>query len=432
MKPSLAISFGALALASGLLAAPVPALAQWTRIAALPTTTVFSVWSNADTIVAGADSVTFISTNAGTGWHKSLRVAAGTVAVTSVLFLDHRLYAGTFGQGVFVSDDLGDHWQAFNQGLVGGFQDSQLDVNNLFIHGGAIYAATAGASVYERSLGAGQTWHLFGNVFEENQASDVTDLAAGGASGNRLFATVVANGDVVVRDPGDADWTQSFLNNVGLGPGNAGFGTTWSGSRFVVGSTIGVFSSPTGQSPWTFFDLGAGALHNGVFAQRGSQLFGAFARLTFEIFETSGDGGVTWQLLEVVPATFAYRIAAQGANLYAAQTNGLWVRSIATVGVADGDAADDAPGADLALALAGRQPVGDEVRVRFVMPEAGRAVIDVYDVRGRHVGERVDATLAAGPQRLALDAGSLAPGVYVARLTAAGRHATVRMVHMHG
>ena len=155
---------------------PSTALAQWTRVAALPATPVFSVWANADTIVAGADSVTFVSTNAGLSWHKSVRVAAATQVVSAVWYLNHRLYAGTVGQGVFVSDDLGDHWQAFNQGLVGGFLDTQLQINSLLVHANKIYAATAGASVYERSLAAGQTWHPFGNEFEIEQASNVTDI----------------------------------------------------------------------------------------------------------------------------------------------------------------------------------------------------------------------------------------------------------------
>ena len=58
--PLLAI---ALALALATLGS-APASAQWTRVLALPQSDIFSVWTNGDTITAGAESTAFVSTNA--------------------------------------------------------------------------------------------------------------------------------------------------------------------------------------------------------------------------------------------------------------------------------------------------------------------------------------------------------------------------------
>src|SRR5262247_494515 len=102
---------GAVALA----ALVAPAWAQWTQVPDVTASDVFSVWTNGDTIVAGADSIAYVSTNAGATWKRSEKVAAGVTSVRSVRIHNGRLYAGTNrfdspGQGVFVSDDLGDTW----------------------------------------------------------------------------------------------------------------------------------------------------------------------------------------------------------------------------------------------------------------------------------------------------------------------------------
>src|SRR5215472_8447754 len=151
-------------LVCGLLAGvAAPASAQWIRVGALPARDVFCVRSKADTIAAGVDTALFVSTDAGATWRRSSKPVAGISEVVAVWILNHRLYVGTFGQGVFVSDDLGATWQAFSQGLVGGAFDSQLDVEDFEQRGDSLFAATAGSGVFVRRLSGLDTWHLFGD-----------------------------------------------------------------------------------------------------------------------------------------------------------------------------------------------------------------------------------------------------------------------------
>ena len=147
------------------LAAAAPASAQWTRVAGVPPTPVPTVWANGDTIAAGVDSAVYVSTDAGATWRRSAKVAPRVTSTQALWVRNGRLYAGTFGQGVHVSDDLGVTWSPFNDGLVGGFLDSQLDVTDLQVRGDSIVAATAGAGVYLRDLAGNGTWRPFGAVF---------------------------------------------------------------------------------------------------------------------------------------------------------------------------------------------------------------------------------------------------------------------------
>ena len=397
-----------------------PAAAQWTQVPQVPASDVFSVFANGDTIVAGADSFAYSSTNAGLNWKKSVKVAAGVPAVETVLLRNGRIYAGTINHGVFVSDDLGDSWTAFNEGLVGGFLDSQLDIVSLVVRSDTMYAGTSGAGVWRRKLAPGQTWHQFGAIFEPEQASNIDDLALGGS---RLLAAGGANGTVFTQDPGEPDFTEVFLNNVGLEPSLQAYDAEWWGGGWVVSAGVGVFRSTNGDNPWTFTNFGLGSIANARFASRGDgRLFGAIVHLSTTFVETSADGGASWQLLEALPGTFVYKLAISNGTLYAGRLDGLWRRDITPVSVP--------PAAErIAFSTLGAQPVaGSELRFAFSMKTAGSASIALYDVRGRQVGERFERAFDAGNQTALMNASSLAPGVYVARLIAGGESATARVV----
>ena len=84
----------------------------------------------------------------------------------------------------------------------------------------------------------------------------------------------------------------------------------------------------------------------------------------------------------------------------------------------------EAPDA-LTIASAGPNPTRGPLRVRFGVPEAAEVSVAVYDVRGRRV---VDQTQSAGAgwHGAEVPTASLAPGVYVVRLTAGAETATQR------
>src|SRR5262245_39869134 len=116
-----------------------PALAQWTQVPGVPSATLNSVSVSGDTITTSGDSTVYVSTDAGITWKTSVKVASSLRAVTRVQMHNRRVYAGTSRKGVFVSDNQGATWSDFNQGLVGGFLDGQLDIADMLIRGDSIY-----------------------------------------------------------------------------------------------------------------------------------------------------------------------------------------------------------------------------------------------------------------------------------------------------
>ena len=410
------------AIAFGILVPVVPAAAQWSQVTEVPTGVVYTVWAHGDTIAAGADTVVHLSTDAGATWRHSARPAVGVTSVQALWMRNGRLYAGTFGQGAFVSDDLGATWQAFNEGLVGGLFDSQLDLTDFQVRGDTLCAATAGAGVYARGLAGPAAWAHFGDVFEPEQASNVNGLALGG---NRLLASAGSNGMVFHRDPGEPDWTESDLDNVGVHAGLSATSAAWNGVAWVVGTNAGIFRSAAGEEPWTRIDPALGTVLWTSFATLGRRIVVAFELPIASVVETSDDDGATWGDAEVLPGVSVFKLAAAGGSLYAARADGLWRRPADTVSV-------PAPGGTrtLSFAAAGPQPFADATRLRFDLPEAGRAIIEVFDAQGRADAARLEGWWAAGPHQVTLDAGHLRPGVLFARLTACGTAAVVRLVHL--
>lgn len=325
IPPKAYVSRGiAVVMAIALLAAAPTVWAQWTRVLDVPASNISSVWANGDTIVAGADSTLSVSTDAGATWKPSTTVVAGATSIQAARVRHGRLYAGTYGRGVHVSDDLGDTWLAFNQGLTGGMFNSHLFIVGMLVRGDSLFVATSGAGAYARDL-TGGNWQHFGEQFEPNQASNLNAIAAGGT---RLLAAGGFNGTVFFRDPGDPDWTLSWLNNVGIVPGLAGLSAMWTGEAWLVGANTGVFRSVLGQEPWTFVDLGLGTLFTATFARRDGDLLAAFGTGGQTFIQRSVDHGANWQILDTLSAVFVNELAISGSDLYAARLDGLWRRAV--------------------------------------------------------------------------------------------------------
>lgn len=303
-----------------------PAWAQWTPVAEVPASIVYSVWAKGDTLLASADSIVYVSINGGATWKGSAKLATVVHVVAVARMHNKRIYAGSFGQGVFISDDLGDTWVGFNQGLVGGFQDSQLKISDLVISDNKLHAATDDG-VWRRDLASG-TWHQFGDIFEPSQASGVSSITVGGT---RLLACAGTNGTVYYRDPGDSDFTESLLKNVALGPGTGPFSAIFTGTQWLVGTNTGLYRSTQGQSPWTFENLGLGPQVNVVFALGQPVVFASFGTSLFDEIEYSLDDGASWQELDSLSGVFVFGLATHDTTLYAARLDGLWRRSVATV-----------------------------------------------------------------------------------------------------
>ncbi len=99
--------------------------------------------------------------------------------------------------------------------------------------------------------------------------------------------------------------------------------------------------------------------------------------------------------------------------------------SLGTVGVGGG------PGARSALALsAGPNPARERVTLGFTLAREGHARLEVFGLRGERIATLASGVLSPGRHAHTWDMGSLAPGVYHARLTSDTGTAVARIAHV--
>jgi hypothetical protein len=90
--------------------------------------------------------------------------------------------------------------------------------------------------------------------------------------------------------------------------------------------------------------------------------------------------------------------------------------------------------AGVPLALAARNPARGSAELTFGLPASGFVRLRVYDAAGREVATVAEGEHAAGPHRVTwtgqANSGRAAPGMYVARLEAAGKQLTRRFAYV--
>lgn len=93
------------------------------------------------------------------------------------------------------------------------------------------------------------------------------------------------------------------------------------------------------------------------------------------------------------------------------------------------DAPNGAPrGASLALRRFQPNPARGSTMVELAIRHAGTATLEVFDLQGRVRSRNALSGLAPGTQRVRIDTGDLAPGMYLVRVTQSGQSTAGRLV----
>jgi photosystem II stability/assembly factor-like uncharacterized protein len=148
--------------------------ATWTHLNdSMGTINMFAV--NGSIIFEGGKGVSR-STDNGMTWTKVNNGLTNTQAITSLVFNDNIIFAGTYIRGVFLSTNNGEYWTEANNGL------TYPQVLALGVCGTNIFAGTKGDGVY-RSTNNGTSW----TQLNSGLALPVI-VYCFGVNGNNIFA----------------------------------------------------------------------------------------------------------------------------------------------------------------------------------------------------------------------------------------------------
>ena len=336
-----------------------------------------------DTVLfAGTNDGVFSSTNSGTGW--TLALASTTVRVLAVSPRGTGgtdVFAGTEGDGIYLSTDNGTTWTAVNNGL-------------------------ASLSV----------WAL--------------TVSPNGAVGAHLFAGT-SGGGVSLSTNNGADWTSVnkgltnlYVTALAVVP-HGGVGTNlFAGTGSPPVSPNGIFRSTDNGANWTMVLTSSDVTGFAVIDSN------AFAAIYGSGIRLSGNGGTSWAPVNTgLTNRYVEALAISGTNLFAGAV-WVWRRPLSEMITSVEPPSADVPGI-FSLAQNYPNPFNPSTILSFTIPHSSFVVLKVYNILGQEVRTLVDEKMEAGPHHVQFNAEDLPSGVYMYRIESGGQVVSRKMVLVH-
>ncbi|MFA3783372.1 choice-of-anchor A family protein [Melioribacteraceae bacterium 4301-Me] len=279
------------------------------------------------------------------------------------------IYVGTYGTGVYFSNDLGATWNAINNGLGYNLTIQALTVTS----NSHLFAATVGGGLFKYN---GSVWtHLNINYnFVWALAATSTDVLLAGTYGDGLY----------ISHDGGNTWSKStslsaqFIYSISVDASNNIYVSSWAS---------GVYSSSDMGATWT----------------------------------SLGMYGFGVSTLVVNPAN---------GNVYAGTKGGqVFMMASANTTTSVNDYVDVIP-TKFELNQNYPNPFNPSTTIRFAIPEAGQYTLKIYNIIGQEIATLVKGQLMPGIHKVTFDAGNFASGIYIYKLSGQNVNITRKMILM--
>jgi|GEM_PF-6165843 len=296
--------------------------AEVKRIEALPQTIFYSLAVRGDTVLAGTDTLLYVSTDCGTTWRSSGRIAPNFEYVDVIAITSCGWFVGSANGGVYYTNDGGMTWNPAADGL------GTIGVTEFEEWEGKLYAATDGFGVYACSLPDYAEWNPVGTEFTQNEAQNVRAIHR---HRNWLIASGGGNGYVFVKKRPDTAWIPVPLVPNQM-PGPEAFDLASAGDVLIAATPYGAFQSGDGGLQW---GLTGAILYSGIAAQLavdgGTVYYAITKKPGMSDLYRSNNFDSAWEYLGAVPEVLKMNVCR--GTLYMANLDGV---SVYTSGVPSG------------------------------------------------------------------------------------------------
>ncbi|MEO8514584.1 MAG: T9SS type A sorting domain-containing protein [Ignavibacteria bacterium] len=379
-------------------------------------------------------------------WVQVSNEIGNSIAVYGLTNSGNTIFAGTNGQGVYLSTNSGANW-------------TQTPLNNRFVYslaasGSNIFAGTQNDYGLYLSTNMGATW--------AQTSLNYRFVFALLIDGNNIYAGTEYNNvpmGVYKSTDNGTTWTQTSLNNKTV----RSFGV--SGSNIFAGTAYdGVYLSTNNGTTWTQTSLNNLAVYS--FAIIGNNIFAG--TLSNGLY-LSTNNGASWSQAAFNNQT-VYSLAVNGSNIVAGTfdygvylstnsgtnwaarneglPNGLAVYSFTifnnyvfagTIGAGSlyrrpfselngiKQISGEVP-VDFALKQNYPNPFNPVTNIQFNIPKAGNVKLIVFDALGREAMALVNGHYSAGTYNVDMDASNLPSGVYFYRLESGSYYEVKKML----
>lgn len=388
------------------------AFANWDLIPEIGEQSVYSVYGIGDTLIAGTETETWFSTDAGSTWSKGGLIHPDAAGINAFCFLDGWMYAGTLKKGIFRSSDLGKTWNPVNSGLSGW----ALGITKIRKAGNGLIIATDGAGLFR--------WNGSEPVFWSDWTADlgwsvIQDIFV---FENEVFATASLQNYLYRRDLNSGTWTAAKLDTT-LGETLTIFSITLQDDFLFAGTSNGIYRSSDYGKSWK--RVGTRFLTGDVRFLMASEneITGVYVFNADFFVVYSRDFGKNWSVwdhwfLQVSDVTV------QNGVFWVAHAGGLSTGGSIPASVTDRDSAP----AEIHLQQNFPNPFNPETIIPVELEKAGYFSLSVFDLNGKKVANLADGIFQAGRKEFLWKADTLSSGVYLCRMESDGKTQTVKLV----
>jgi len=400
-----------------------------------------------------------------TQWQKTN--FSSTVKINTLAISDSSIYAGTDGDGVFVSTDNGESWVSINDGL-----QSKV-IYTIFINGKTILAGTETGAY--ASTNNGLNWNAINSGLPDNPVWSFTKSYITNSTqvGTTLFAGTW-NGVYTSTNNG-TNWNATGLNNTAMPVhsvvdyNNFVFAATFAGGIFcsidngITWRNISILDTNTtgaGIEQVHSMDcigpnviVGAGSYgdiyylaYNNPFSNSGSNNFIdskipleyvtilSFASRNASIFAGNSFGnifisktyGLSWKLISYsLESCSVFSLALNSSYIFAGTGNGIW-RLWYPEATSNVDKIKETP-SGFSLEQNYPNPFNSSTKIKFTIPYNSKVSLKVYNILGKLVDDLVDKYMAQGTYEVDFSAASLPSGIYFYSIVTNGFRSTKKL-----
>ena len=341
----------------------------------------------------------FLSTDNGANW-TTVNSGLTVSFIRTLIVKDNNLFAGS-DSGIFLSTNHGASWAPVNSGLTNSL------IGTLAVNGNNLFASTDSGIFLSSNNGANWTAVKPGLSYHEVQAFAF--------SGNNMFAGTWGRGVFLSTNNG-GNWISidsgfTYLNCVQslIASGNNLFAGTYE---------QGIFLSTNNGESWIEVDSGLaypGGMLVTSFAVYGSNLF---AGTDMGVF-LSTNNGTNWTTIDSgLTNTWVSAIVVSGSNLFVGTAGaGVWRRPLTEMITSVEHTSSQLP-KNYYLHQNFPNPVNPTTTISFFLPVQSFVTLKVFDMLGKEVSTIVSDELQPGTYNRQWDATNIASGVYFYRLQA--------------
>lgn len=398
--------------------------------------------------------LTFLNNFSNAQWFLSSTGITGGASISSLAASGTNIFAATHGEGVYISSNNGNSWEAVNNGL------TQLNVYSLGVSGSGIFAGTLdgvfkstnnGANWTSASNGIGGTVRSF--------AVTGTNIYAGGGNGVFLSVNDGASWTELINGLPDlfsatclaVSGTGVFVGHDNTGSGVPGGiykstngGTNWilavnglingnvrclaaSGTTLFAGTSAGVYVSTNDGNNWSQANGGLpGLLYINTIYASGSNVF-VGANPPGQLYMTTNNG-TNWldKSTGFTGAQYVYAILVANNYIFAGKYHSVWRRQYAEI-IGIQNISTEIP---IAYSLGQNypNPFNPTTKIEFEIPVASSVRLIIFDEKGCEIKVLSYKVSQAGKYRIEFDAGLLPSGVYFYKLEAGNFSAVRKML----